>query len=210
MRNKMKKHIRTPMYILIACSMILAAGLSCVEAAPITYVFSGVGFGVFNNAEFNDAAFSIRLSGDTSGVVEDSGQFLNSGLSGTISGFGPDIDLPVTAFANPLAIYLDPVTFIVGIFDPAAGFANDLLDYFSDDFENYDLKSEFFTEPASFLFASDITLADGSVLGFEQIDSASFAANVVPEPASIALLASGLFGLALLKLRKKPGASAAD
>jgi hypothetical protein len=214
----MKKHVRIPVYILIACSMVLVAGLTFAEASPITYVFSGQGHGVFNDVEFDDAPFLINLTGDTSGVVEDTdldspffGQLSNSGLLGTISVFGLDINLLETAFADPLTIFLDPIWLMVGIVNPDP-LGYDLLDYSSEDLAGHDLRAAFGPIAASFTSASDIVLADGSVLGFEQADLASFAAvqAPVPEPTSLALLASGLFGLALLKMRKRSDASAVD
>jgi hypothetical protein len=202
----MEKHVRMPIKLLIVFSMMLAAGLTCMEASPISYVFSGTGFGTFNGIEFNEAVFSINLSGDTLNVKNDAGQFINENLSGTISASGPDINLPVTAFAVPLTIFLDPGSLIVGFFDPAG--SNDFLDYDSADLAGYDLKSAFGPIPASLLFASDMALAGGNTIAFEEADKASFAA--VPEPTFIALLALGLIGVSLLRLRVKSGYSVAD
>jgi hypothetical protein len=197
----MKKLIRFPMYLLITCSMLLIGGLACAEAAPISYSFSGTGFGALTPGvpEFNNAAFAINLFGDTDGVIPDPdqinypGQLINP-VTGTVAVAGVLLE---TALAGPLSIYSDPNAGFVGIIGPD-GFS--FLDWYSDMFFGYDLRSILGPTRSIPIGGGDILLADaaGTILAFDTIDGAVFNA---PEPTSIALLGFGLLGLVSLKLR---------
>jgi hypothetical protein len=210
------------MYLLLTCSLILVVGLSSANADPIAYAFYGTGSGAFtvgNNAtEFDSAFFQIRLIGDTLAVAEDTdplspffGQFSNIVSEASIFVSG----VTINKFLNPLIIYLDPSLETVGIAeignpsDPLDD--NTLLEF---DFPlligGYDLSTDFGPVTATigpFTFASDMLLADGSVLGFEDIAEASFVAASpsaippIPEPGTVVFLGSGLLGFVLLKLR---------
>src|SRR5262249_39423078 len=89
-----------------ALVMGLFSFASVVEAAPITYVQSGIASGMIGGSAFTDALVQVTATGDTANVVPVFGGFafanVSSATTVTIAGVG------TATVTNPNAIYSFP------------------------------------------------------------------------------------------------------
>jgi hypothetical protein len=187
-----------------ALAAILAIGaIRPASAEPITYTFAGSGAFSLNGVD-SLGSFSFTFNGDTDNVFGGAAPFfLNELLGGSVSltpsgsassNFGLQSDFIIQSNAS---------TPSVSFFDTASTAGVSILDA---SLAGYDLTTAFGPLGASgtdvVTNLGDITLADGSTLTLESVDSASFIAvldnhpTTVPEPASLAVLAGAAISLA--------------
>jgi hypothetical protein len=181
-----------------AASLTLGASPAC--AVPITYTETDTASGSLNGVAFSNATIVLSETSDTTNVTNPSpGFFENVGtitlsingtapvtFTGTPTGVSVD---QATGFGNPLADFFDSsVGIIIGALDPAFG--------------TYDLTTAIGPITATgVVFAGDTffpTSGGGFILTgvFEPTFTATIPA--VPEPNSLAILASAVAGLGFL------------
>lgn len=163
-----------------------------LEAAPISYVFEGVGTGTAGGRAFTDAPFTIRAEADTSQVqqmVLDNRRIYSVPVTWArveIAGLGEGEALtPTRIFSNwdtdPPAVGLSRMPLFEG---------TDLLDVYDTALRGYDLRGPFepFVEqdPTFSSAIIDVTSPLGP-LSFTNVERVTFHA-VVPEPAVAPLL----------------------
>lgn len=179
------------------CTIACLATISTANAAPITYQFRATGGnGEFNGNQFNDAAFLITVTADTSNIVEFSPGIYDVDGIATIEMPG----VTTGTFVTPTRVYSNNLV-------PGAGFSrsrtiggSDLLDLDEPAFAGYALTAPFgpvFEDtPLAVDQFSNVQL-DTGMLSFFSVDTVTFVA--LPEPMTAALL--GLGGLFIRRRR---------
>jgi hypothetical protein len=190
----------------------LAAALAMattVQAAAMVYTISGVGFGSLGGVNFTDAAFDIRLVGDTDnlqdfGVGAPSISPLESATV-RIGGFADAVLTGSTRFG----LNRDFNVFFLAR-DDGFGFGLDLFDFHVTDAQEmaFDYASPYGPVAGSGVFVGqfqDVGASQGS-LTFQSASGVTFSSAAfgaaVPEPAAWALMIAG-FGLAGASLRTR-------
>lgn len=188
---------------LTALTTVTLLGMSAsVKAAPITYLFTGIGSGTLGATPFTDAVFTITALADTDNI-----DFITFGAdtpvvqssSTTISITG----LPTATFNTAKRIFNNQTANIVGVNDLAL---NDIFNIraTAPALSTYTLATAFgpLTTDSSGTTLGNVgtnlgTLSltrDNETATFQAITEAPSAA--APEPGSVALLCVGLLGMA--------------
>jgi hypothetical protein len=185
-------HRRLRNIILTSAALILIGGSA--DAVVISYHFSGTGSGSVAGVPFSDAAFSIEAVGDTDDVylLGTTAAVVDS-LIGVISieGFG------VGSLAEAATVFTNQVTEVAGVATLSSGDIISLQNVAGMGLDSYDMVSSFgpltSTEPFFNQFV-DVGSSFG-LITFSNMDSATFTATVVPEPAGALFGAIGCISL---------------
>jgi hypothetical protein len=190
------------MILLLSLLMALCFVPSSIHAMPITFIHQGSGSGTLDGAAFGQSAFTITAFGDTDNVETYSSGFFIDHISASI-----DIDgLGIFNIFTATRTFVNNLQSIVG-FSRAGINGADLFNGPNNAlFNTWDMLSSIgpILGSASLLqwINNPQILTDGGILFFNNgVSDALFEATVVPIPASILLLGSGLVGL--LGVRKK-------
>ena len=196
--------------IAVVASLMSALAFGA-QAAPITYIFTGVADGSLNGAAFTDTDFTLTLFADTAGKAAFGNEFVNpatsatfalGATSGTLTGSNEILQNPTNPNLGFLSVaQTSSANAVVGETDPS--------------FSAYDLTSAFplttggpSIGPTPAIFTISIGGQSGTL---EFDDSASpnmtFQAitGAAPEPSAWALMLAGVFGIgAALRTRRAP------
>lgn len=191
---------------LLAIATLAAVGLASpsASATPIFFEFTGTGSGNLDANSFFDVFFEVQIAGDTDDINFDFGPDVPqiAGLSGTISLTG----IGLGTFADSLYVFNNQSNEAVG-FGSSSQF--DLIDLFAPGvgLDTYGLDTSFGPISSVNLFFGQFLQVDTSLgsLTFDTVREATFQATlgVIPEPASILVLASGAVCLGLAGLRAR-------
>lgn len=157
-------------------------------ASPMKYTVSGFGTGSLNGSSFTQAFFKIETFGDTANITDDGlGDFAlisDSNLI-TVSGVGSD------ALTGQIENIVNQVDGIAGVSSVTANFL--ILGAEDPAFTPYDLSTP--TGPtnglAEFNHSQSFATVGGSFV-IDRMTDATFTAEAVPEPATLAALGLGL------------------
>lgn len=191
----------------VAAIVMLLGGIAPAEANFVTYTFSGTGTGSLGSQNFTNDSFSITVTSDTSLITPFRfirNNFVNNGYS--ISPSATIISLAnvgVASFTGGAKVFDNNSTAVLGIQLPSNF---DLIDLpVPLPFATYDLQTSigpiFVASPTAVQQFRDVATSSGS-LSFTGISNVTFRANVVPEPASLAMLGMGMLGLVGLAARR--------
>jgi len=195
--------------------VLLAIGIlgGAASAAPIIYVETTTASGTLGSTHFTNALVTVTLTSDTSTVTALQTFLINPGIATVkISG------LPLATLTGPTVIgstFNDTTTLgmsgvIIAQLDSGGSSFTGIVGQFGPVFLGYSLQGfgpiSGSGGPASGSHIASFfptTAGDlGFAVGSPSVDS-TFVATVVPEPAGATLLATGLLGLACLRLRSK-------
>lgn len=198
--------------VLASFTAIAALSVAGAKAAPVIYTETAIASGSLGATAFTDSLVTVRFTGDTAGIVSPMPGFVvNAGgvASVSVAGGAPTtfnaggqsaIAFQGMSGAGIGAQSRDPSvdqggqTYILAITGPA--------------FATYDLSGAVgpVTGPAVFRpgLAFSTTAGDFALTAAGPVTYAAavVAASAVPEPASLALLGAGLFGISLGNRRK--------
>jgi hypothetical protein len=175
-------------FTLITVLLGTLVSITTVRAASIVYTFSGIGSGSIGGSDFTDAAFTIQVLADTTGVHLTTGSFpvlavedISSTLA--IQGF------QTATFTEGERVFVSQSGQILGFgrSEFRSEFpGRDLLDIMSPTFATYDLRRAFGPLAAGNPSAVWQNLVEGTTLGgvtFYAAKSITFTASLVPEPS---------------------------
>jgi len=197
---------------ILACFLLSALSVARVEATPIVFIFEGTGTGLLGATRFTAAPFIITAIADTRNIVT------SATADGARAGdFSLDTNFSRIAIAG-----IGTLAFTVGtrLFDARDATINSqgpldflafaraglngvvLMDFANSAFATYDLATPFgplFLGNA--IGVNPIGTTRGN-LGFDQVTDVTFAARLIPEPGTLALLGIALAGLGFARYRK--------
>ena len=204
---------------LISCSRLVLALVgfaALIEAAPITYIESGLASGTIGGSTFTNALVQVTVTGDTANVVPIFGGFVFANVSSAttvfITGIGTaTVTDPNAVYSVPTPVAIDtgfPVLpyVVIGTLDspPALESFTGIGAQGDNALLGYDLTTAIgpitgspggIGYPTSLFFHT--TLGDLSfTANFSPTTVGTFTATLVPEPTSLLLLGSGLALLA--------------
>lgn len=178
-----------------AALVLLAGAVVPAQAVPVVYSFSAEGSGTLGVNGF-DAPFTITATADTDGITSPATgifRLVNSTATVDVEGVGEG------TFAISSVVDNQRIG-SVGISDPSQNLA--ILSVGNPAFASYDLASSIgpLSGPASFNRPIFVFRTDVGDFSLSRVGEATFTATVgsapVPEPGTMALLGTGLVGLA--------------
>jgi hypothetical protein len=183
------------------------AGRGVALATPITYTEQASASGTIGLTSFSDADLTIQWTGDTSGVSGGGGFFINDAGASVV-------DLTISGVGS--TVFTDNVEVFVNQASAAAGFAlsgggGSILDTFDAAFTSYALATPIGPITDNPFIRPDLTFDTGlGLLNITSVNpnspSSTFTATTtspVPEPASMALLGTGVLTLVGRQLRRR-------
>jgi hypothetical protein len=187
---------------LILAAVVLSAGWARADA--VVYTFTGTGAGTVDGSAWS-GAFSVVLTGDTTGITSSPGPFYRlSGLGGTFTEGAVNATLsPSITIVSSAG--LDLINFFNSTFDNGLGLSDPGL-------AGYNLATSI--GPLGPATGGNLTptfnggtfaSTDGPI-EFTSDRTLTFAATTAPEPSSLLMLAMGLGSLALLGIKRRRGA----
>jgi hypothetical protein len=176
-----------------SAALLLCAGAAKADA--IDYTFTGTATGTLNGTAFS-GTFTITEVADTSGITTGGGEYRNTPTSATFTAGALTATL-----TDPLIIENTAAPGFIGFAEGAAPFPDESLTNTA--FETYNLATSLASTSGGLSVAAATFATSAGNLDFTAITALSFAAatpstSTVPEPSSLALLASVLLACGVI------------
>lgn len=192
----------------ILVGLMLLGSVAMASASTISYTDTGVGSGTVGGDNFQNAAFTITATGDTTNRQSFVGGFFIDNISASIniSGLGDFLILTGTRF------FVNNSVGVAG-FSRAGSSGADLYNgpYGSSLFSTWDMLSSIGPVSGNSQLMQwgigDMNTNSGTLIFLDGLTFSTFTADVggapVPEPGTIALLGLGMAGLAVYGKRRQ-------